>query len=149
MRVGSVQRAHATQGEIFVDPEYFGSVTGDAVMSAASKEAALTAIGASSVIKQNRFWRLSRDAVSDAFTPPTAEHFPTITITNGSSTTISGGVLTREKRVADVSTGNLDILGDNQRFQRRAWIAPWWSMHRAGRRPCRRIGRCRLVQPGR
>jgi len=44
VKVGTVQRAHATQGEIFVDPEFFGSVTGDAVASAVSKSAARTAI---------------------------------------------------------------------------------------------------------
>lgn len=49
-KIGTVQRAHAVQGEIFVEPEYFGSVTGDAVMSAVSQSAARTAIGAQAII---------------------------------------------------------------------------------------------------
>jgi len=48
VRIGTVQRAHATQGEIFVDPAFFGSVTGDAVSNAISKSAARTAIDAAS-----------------------------------------------------------------------------------------------------
>jgi len=137
MRVGSVQRAHATQGEIFVDPEYFGSVTGDAVMSAASKEAARTAIDLGNVdntsdankpvstatqaalttetdtraLATRRFRQIQRDALADAFAPPRPADVPVITIATG-GTTISGGVLVREKRVGDVSTAALDILGD-------------------------------------
>lgn len=46
VRVGFVVRSHATQGSIFVQPLYHGSVTGDAVASAVSKSAARAAIDA-------------------------------------------------------------------------------------------------------
>lgn len=49
--IGKVQRSHATLGEIFVDPHYLGSVTGDAVSSAVSQAAARTGIGAASTLE--------------------------------------------------------------------------------------------------
>lgn len=46
VRVGYVTRSHASQGVILVSPQYMGSVTGDAVVNAATPAAARAAIDA-------------------------------------------------------------------------------------------------------
>ena len=51
--IGKVQRSHATLGQIFVDPHFLGSVTGDGVSSAVSQAAARTALGLGTLATQS------------------------------------------------------------------------------------------------
>jgi lysophospholipase L1-like esterase len=80
--------------------------------------AASSAVGTSVAAKVRPVIRLADTLDADrAFDPPPAEDVPVISVTtgpNGSVTTISSGVLFREKRVDNVSNGNLDIAGDSR-----------------------------------